>query len=198
MGSLTRNENSKNKNENKSIIPEYAKDYKREWQYIRGINKTCGIFLKKLEKIDFRGYEGALKAEDIFFSGMAKSIIKDINNVLKAQERGQFKKIKDLSFRQEDYEEINELVFELYELVHHLCIVEPFRDFFDNFITFYFICIKFIKINILSNGDGNGDGNGDSDGDSDSDSDSDSDIEINDNNDNNLIIFSDSDSDSDS
>ena len=42
---------------------------------------------------------------------MAKSIIKDINNVLKAQESGKFKKIKDLSFRGEDYEEINEFVF---------------------------------------------------------------------------------------
>ena len=104
MGSLEQFKNSENKNEYKSKIPEYTKDFKREWQYIRGINKTCGIFLKKLDKIDFSGREGELKAEDIFSKGMSVSIIKDINNVLKAQESGKFKKIKDLSFRWEVYE----------------------------------------------------------------------------------------------
>ena len=156
MGSLAHKNHTKNISgaiPERSHIPAYAREYKREWQYIRGVNKTCGIFLKKLEKIDFSGREGELKAEDIFYSGMAESIIKDINNILQAQERGRFKKIKDLSFRQKDYEEINELVFKLYELVGHLCIVESFTDFFDNFITFYFICIKFIKLKILSDED---------------------------------------------
>ena len=153
MGSLAHKNQGKNISgaiPETSHIREYAREYKREWQYIRGINKTCGIFFKKLEKIDFSGRQGELKAEDIFDEGISASIIKDINNVMKAQERGKFKKIKDLSFRLEDYEEINELVFKLYELVGHLCIVESFKDFFDNFISFYFICIKFIEIDILS------------------------------------------------
>ena len=141
----------------RSHIPAYARECKREWQYIRGINKTCGRFLKKLEKIDFSGREGELKAEDIFYEGTSASIIKDINNIMKAQERGKFKKIRYLSFRQEDYEEINKLVFKLYELVGHLCIVEFFTDFFDKFITFYFICIKFIKIDYLSDSDSDSD-----------------------------------------
>ena len=32
----------------KDKIPEYAKDFKREWQYIRGINKKCGEIIKRL------------------------------------------------------------------------------------------------------------------------------------------------------
>ena len=148
MGSLA------HKNQGKNIsgatpetlhIPEYARGYKREWQYIRGINKTCGIFFKKLEKIDFSGRQGELKAEDIFDGGMSASIIKNINKIMKAQEIGKFKKIRYLRLRQEDYEEIIELVFKLYGLVGHLCIIESFTDFFDKFITFYFICIKFIE-----------------------------------------------------
>ena len=31
-----------------SKIPEYAKDFKNEWLYIRGINKLCGEFMQIL------------------------------------------------------------------------------------------------------------------------------------------------------
>ena len=33
----------------KSKIPVYAKNHKKEWLYIRGINSMCGEFLKYLE-----------------------------------------------------------------------------------------------------------------------------------------------------
>ena len=32
----------------KSKIPEYAKDFKKEWLFIRWINNTCGGFCKKI------------------------------------------------------------------------------------------------------------------------------------------------------
>ena len=47
----------------KSKIPEYARDYKNEWLFIRGINKTCGEFVKRL---DFGG--------DLFNSSPANRI----------------------------------------------------------------------------------------------------------------------------
>ena len=90
MGSLTRSSNFQNKIKSTNKIPEYAGEYKREWQYIRGINKTCGIFVKRLKKIDFYSPDTFFTREKNFFSGMAKSLIKDFNNVLKAQERGNF------------------------------------------------------------------------------------------------------------
>ena len=31
----------------KNKIPEYAKDFKNEWLYIKGINKKCGDILSK-------------------------------------------------------------------------------------------------------------------------------------------------------
>ena len=31
----------------KSKIPDYARDYRNEYLFIRGINKTCGDFIKK-------------------------------------------------------------------------------------------------------------------------------------------------------
>ena len=101
MGSLTRNENLKNKNENKSIIPEYAKDYKREWQYIRGINKTCGIFLKKLHKDDCGG--------KLFNIPIANSLKYHIKNFLKAQESGRLKDVSNFYFKYSDADNIEYL-----------------------------------------------------------------------------------------
>ena len=57
------------------VIPDYAKDFKREWQYIRGINKTCGKFI---ERLDFGG--------DLFNSSIANSLKYHIKRFLKAQE----------------------------------------------------------------------------------------------------------------
>ena len=33
----------------KSKIPDYARDYRNENLFIRGINKTCGNFIKRLD-----------------------------------------------------------------------------------------------------------------------------------------------------
>ena len=67
---------------NQNKIPEYAREYKRECQYIRGINKKCGEFLMTL---DFGG--------DLFNSLKANSLKCHIKIFLKAQERGQLKDI---------------------------------------------------------------------------------------------------------
>ena len=47
----------------KSKIPDYARDYRNEYLFIRGINKTCGNFVKKLGR------------EEIFKSPQADSLI---------------------------------------------------------------------------------------------------------------------------
>ena len=51
MGKMTENENNK--------IPEYAKEYKREYQFIRGINKEFSYIthIMKNEENDFKDYK---------------------------------------------------------------------------------------------------------------------------------------------
>ena len=73
------------------VIPEYAKDYKREWQCITGINKICGELIRKL---DFGG--------KIFNYHIANRIKYLIKNFLKGQERGKLKDISNFCFNYYD------------------------------------------------------------------------------------------------
>ena len=67
-------------------IPEYAREYKREYQFIRGINKEFKYFINKPE--DVSGYE--------FFHNLhVKKIIKLLKFFLRNQENGILS--KDLS-----------------------------------------------------------------------------------------------------
>ena len=83
MGSLTLTSNFQNCVKKTNKIPEYARDFRNEWLFIRGINKKCGEFINRL---DFGG--------DLFISPQANSIKYFIKFFLKYEERG---KIKDLS-----------------------------------------------------------------------------------------------------
>ena len=49
MGTLTRYSISQNKTQITNKIPEYAKDFRKEWLYIRGIDKKCDEFLMTLD-----------------------------------------------------------------------------------------------------------------------------------------------------
>ena len=57
-------------------IPDYARDFRSEYLFIRGINKTCGEFVKKLGR------------EEIFKSPQADRLMLYINRYLKAQQLG--------------------------------------------------------------------------------------------------------------
>ena len=62
---------------NTNKIPEYAREYKNEYLFIKGINKSCEDFLKRLDE------EGK-----IFDSPKAKKLILYFRRFLKAQELG--------------------------------------------------------------------------------------------------------------
>ena len=79
----------------KNKIPEYAKDFKKEWLIIRGINKECGEFI---ERLDFSG--------DLFISPQANHLKKYIKKFLKAQERGRLKDISGFYFKYYDIKKI--------------------------------------------------------------------------------------------
>ena len=52
MGILPQSNNNCNANLNKSKIPDYAKDYKNEYLFIRGIDTCFKFFLDNLDKAD--------------------------------------------------------------------------------------------------------------------------------------------------
>ena len=88
MGSLAQPSITQNTTQPTNKIPEYAKDFKNEWLFIRGINKKCGEFLIKL---DF--------GRDILISPLANSLKYFIKKFLKAQERGRLKDISCFYFK---------------------------------------------------------------------------------------------------
>ena len=83
----------------KSKIPEYAKNYKREWFYIVGINRKCCLFIKKLK-------QGTDSFSEVYSSSRARELVKDFKNFLEAQKRGKLQNISDFYFK---YFDINNI-----------------------------------------------------------------------------------------
>ena len=75
----------------KDKIPDYAKDFRNEWLYIRGINKKCGEFITRL---NFGRY--------LFNSPPANNLMKYIRKILRAEELGKIKDISGLIFKNFD------------------------------------------------------------------------------------------------
>ena len=117
LGSLEHSSISQNKTQNTNKIPEYAKDFRKEWLYISGINKKCGEFLMTL---DFGG--------DLFNSLKANSLKRHIKKFLKAQERGRLKDISCFYFKYFDVSNIECLEEQL----------DYYRDFYVDPDSFKF------------------------------------------------------------
>ena len=92
MGSLAQPVIISGSTQKQSKIPEYAKDFKNEWLYIRGINRKCGEFMKKLG-------DNTDSFEKVFWSSRAKALVRDFKNVLEAQKMGKLKNISDFYFK---------------------------------------------------------------------------------------------------
>ena len=69
-------------------IPEYAKEYKREYQFIRGLNKEFEYFIKKLDDLN----------NGLFETNSANSIKYYMKRFLRRQEDGKFKDISNFIF----------------------------------------------------------------------------------------------------
>ena len=125
--------NSENTNTSKKI-PEYAKDFKKEWLYITGINRKCGDFMKKLG-------EDTDSFEKVFSSPRAKTLIEHFKNVLEAQKMGKLQNISQLKFKLSVVEQIIELRIHIYLNMGNVfysdyLLDEDFQDFFENLIIF--------------------------------------------------------------
>ena len=80
-----------------SKIPEYAREYKREWQFIRGINKKFEYFIVNIK----------LATKGLFESHKVDTVKKYIKIFLREQEKG---KLKDISNFEIDYNDVDNLL----------------------------------------------------------------------------------------
>ena len=109
-------------------IPEYARDYKKEYLFIRGINKMCLNFISKYET----------DSRKRFVSEYYDSIKYFIKRFLKGQERGKLQDISSFVLRNYDISFIEDLYLILiyendFEDIDNL----DYRDFYELFCKFY-------------------------------------------------------------
>ena len=77
-------------------IPEYAREYKKEYLFIRGINKEFKYFYKHLDEIN----------DSLFKSKRSDSLCYLIKRFLRGQEKGKLKDISDLVLQREDLDNL--------------------------------------------------------------------------------------------
>ena len=112
MGILEHSSNYQNCIKKTNKIPDYASEFRNEYLFIRGINKTCVKFVKRL-------YEEE-EEENMFNTPQANKLKFYFNKFLKAQEIEYLNDISDFYFKENDVRFI-----ELLE-----CYLDDFLDLF--------------------------------------------------------------------
>ena len=124
MGILAQSDNISGSTLSKSIIPDYARDYKNEYLFIRGIDKTCGEFVKRMD-LDGK----------IFNSSQANKLMFYFNKFLKAIRLDYLKDISDFYFKEKDVKSIVSLE----------CNLDDYTDLYCDY-SFQFDQEKFANI----------------------------------------------------
>ena len=109
-------------------IPEYARDFKKEYLFIRGINKEFKYFVDNINEATRGLFENHRVARIKYF----------IKRFLKGQERGKLQDISSLILRDYDFSFIEDLCLILiyendFEDIDNL----DYRDFYELFFKFY-------------------------------------------------------------
>ena len=197
MGILCRTSNFQNSLKKTNKTPDYLKNYRNEYLFIRGIDKTCGEFVKKLGE------------EEIYKSPQGNKLMSYMNRYLKAQQLGYLGDTSEICIKYKDVISIESLELQLDDYGDLYCDeysyefdeekydnniendYPGFKKFFECFSRFQDkLNVNYDEVNIYDN---------DSDSDSDykiiwSDSDDDSGVDSDDIND---MFNSDDESDSD-
>ena len=109
-------------------IPEYARDYKKEYLFMRGINKMCLNFISKYET----------DSRKRFVSEYYDNIKYFIKRFLKGQERGKLQDISSFVLRNYDISFIEDLyLIIIYEIDFEEVDKSDYRDFYELFCKFY-------------------------------------------------------------
>ena len=133
MGSEVHTPKINNTNNYNNKIPEYARDYKKEWLFIRGINKSCGMLITKIENDpDY---------DKVISSPGTKSLVRDFRKVLAFERMGKLKNISELKFKLSDVDKIIDLRICIYinmgvRFPIDFNFDEDFQYLFENLIIF--------------------------------------------------------------
>ena len=119
MGFPASFQNFNNLNKLNNKIPEYAKEYKREYQFIRLINKEFKYLIDFMENSDKE-----------FKSHKIDRIMKFIKIFLRAQENGRLKDISNFEF---DYFDINNIYEIKKDIYYYYSIIQEFYDWSRGF-----------------------------------------------------------------
>ena len=112
MGILEQSDRDSNAILSKSKIPDYARDYRNEYLFIRGIDKTCDDFIKRID----------LSEENkIFNISQANNLMFHFNKFLKAIQLDYLKDISDFYFKEKDVRSIESLG----------CCLDDYTDLFS-------------------------------------------------------------------
>ena len=102
MGILAKTSNYQKCIKKTNKIPDYARGYRNEYLFIRGIDKECEKFIKILDQ------EG-----EIFNKPQAKKVMYYFNKFLKAQELEYLNDISELYFKESDVRFIESIELQL-------------------------------------------------------------------------------------
>ena len=149
IGKMTENANNK--------IPEYAREYKREYQFIRGINKEFKYLINKLDDLN----------NGLFESNISNRLCNLIKRFLRGQEKGKLKDTGEFEIYEDD------VAFNLIKIKNKLNNIDQYLDFILNcnhkedlifintypgFIDFYYYFnLFFTKLNIKYENDSDSD-----------------------------------------
>ena len=139
-------------------IPEYAKDYKREYQFIRGINKEFKYFVDNLDNA----------TTGLFESHRVDRIKYFMKRFLRAQEKGKLKDISEFEIDEDDVYNLIEIKknFDNFNQYINFCkdcyeddepFIHPypgFKNIYDDFKIFFSnLNIKYEEVNYISDSD---------------------------------------------
>ena len=140
MGSLAQSSYFQNNISTTNKIPDYAKDFDKEWLFIRGINTTLENFV----------CEYLSDASELFVSSYSDRIKYYIRRFLKGQERGYLKDTSSFTFKKFDVKKLEFLFKRMhfdfeedkdedeYEIDDFYSVDLPgYRDFYELFCKFY-------------------------------------------------------------
>ena len=140
MGILAASSNFQNCIKKTNKIPEYARDFKNEYLFIRGINKEIESFVEKY----------LTDTTELFVSSYNDRIKSFIKKIMKAQELGYLNDTSCFKFKKCDFENIA-FIFENIVFLFEIMNFDFEEDDYSEYRYFYELFCKFYnKINFDS------------------------------------------------
>ena len=113
----------------KNIIPEYAREYKREYQFIRLINKEIKYFLDNHDNMN----------NGLFTTHKVDRIKYFIKRFLRGQEKGKLKDISNFDLDEEEFDNLIEVNnnFRMFYYRHEVVPYPGFDNIYYDFVSFF-------------------------------------------------------------